>query len=204
MIALLLLAAAVPTTAIEAERAFAADAQTLGQWTAFRKWSTDDAVLFVPQPVNAHKFLKGKSDPPVSVFWWPGRSYVSCDGSLAVNTGPWVREWGKSVGYFTTVWQRQPGGGWKWIYDGGDSLEIPRAEGGEVKPQQASCNPVIAKLEHGPITPGVVIGGGTSKDRSLAWIWWILPDGERTLEVRFWDGNAYQTVVDDQVAAPPK
>ena len=45
MIAVMLLAAQVaaaapaPQTAIEAERAFAADAQKLGQWTAFRKWS---------------------------------------------------------------------------------------------------------------------------------------------------------------------
>ena len=113
MIAALLLAAAQPMTAIDAERAFADDARTLGQWTAFRKWSTDDALMFVPQPVNAHEFLKDRKDPPVPVFWWPGRSYLSCDGSFAVNTGPWVRDGGKAVGYFTTVWKRQPDGGWK-------------------------------------------------------------------------------------------
>ena len=80
MIAALLLAAAAPT-AIDAERAFAADAQKLGQWSAFRKYATDDALMFVPQPTNAQSFLKDRKDPPVAVFWWPGRSYVSCDGS---------------------------------------------------------------------------------------------------------------------------
>ena len=45
MILALLLAAAAPQTAIDAERAFVADAQTLGQWTAFRKYAADDAVM---------------------------------------------------------------------------------------------------------------------------------------------------------------
>ena len=62
---------------------------------------------FCRRPAGAQQWLKGKADPPVAVFWWPGRSYVSCDGKTAINTGPWVRQWGKSVGYFTTVWQRQ-------------------------------------------------------------------------------------------------
>lgn len=141
MIVLLLAAASAPTTAVDAgpaqsavdaERAFAADAHKLGQWTAFRKWAADDALIFVPQPVNAQKWLKDRKDPPVAVFWWPGRSYVSCDGSHAVNTGPWVREWGKSVGYFTTVWQRQSDGGWKWTYDAGDALGSQRPEGGDI------------------------------------------------------------------------
>jgi hypothetical protein len=110
ILALLLAAAEPPMTAIDAERAFVADAQKLGQWTAFRKYAADDAVMFVPQQVNAQAFLKDRKDPPASVYWWPGKSFVSCDGSYAVNTGPWVRQYGKAVGYFTTVWKRQPDG----------------------------------------------------------------------------------------------
>ena len=49
MIAALLLMAAEPLTAIDAERAFAADAQKMGQWTAFRNYAADDAVMFVSQ-----------------------------------------------------------------------------------------------------------------------------------------------------------
>ena len=59
ILALLLAAAPAPSTAIDAERAFAADAQKIGQWTAFRKWSTADAKMFVPQPITAHDFLAG-------------------------------------------------------------------------------------------------------------------------------------------------
>jgi len=205
MILALLLAAAQPQSAIDAERAFVADAQTLGQWTAFRKYATDDAVMFVPQQVNAQAFLKDRKDPPASVYWWPGKSFVSCDGSYAVNTGPWVRQYGKAVGYFTTVWKRQPDGSWKWIYDGGDGLETARAEGGDIKPTIASCEGKAAGA------PPVVlfdadtkIGSGGSADRTLEWLWQVRPNGERSLTVWQWDGQKMRPVLHDQIAAEPK
>ena len=203
MIAILIAAAAV-TTPLDAERAFAADAQKLGQWTAFAKWSADDALMFVPQPVNAHDFLKGRKDPPVAVFWWPGRSYVSCDGSYAVNTGPWVREGGKTVGYFTTVWKRQPDGSWKWIYDGGDGLKTPRAEGGDIEPAVASCEGKPVPLAATATDADLKFGNCRSDDGTLGWLWSVNPDGSRNFRAYLWNGHAMQRVVDDEVAAPPK
>jgi hypothetical protein len=203
VIAALLLAAApvaAAPAAIDAERAFAADAQKLGQWTAFRKYAADDAVMFMPQQVNAQAFLKPLMDPPVAVFWWPGKSFVSCDGTYAVNTGPWVRQWGKAVGYFTTVWQRQPDGSWKWIYDGGDSLEVPRAEGGDIKSRRASCGkPVRAPRPRLGLTQGGTTGAGQSADDTLVWRWFVRADGSRTLEVLLWNGSDWETVLDDNV-----
>lgn len=194
MILALLLAASEPQTAIDAERAFAADAQKLGQWTAFRKYAADDAIMFAPQQVNAQEFLKPLKDPPTSVFWWPGKSFVSCDGSYAVNTGPWVRQYGKAVGFFTTVWQRQADGSWKWIYDGGDALEAPRAEGGDIKATVASCKGKPTMMPH----------SAHSKDHSLAWTNTVAPDGKRSFFVWLWDGKEYRSVIEDQFAAPPK
>ena len=195
MILALLLAAAEPSmTAIDAERAFVADAQKLGQWTAFRKYAADDAVMYVPQRVNAQEFLKDLKDPPASVFWWPGKSFVSCDGSYAVNTGPWVRQWGKSVGYFTTVWKRQPDGSWKWIYDGGDGLKSARAEGGDIKPSVASCEGKPSRMPH----------SSHSNDFTLAWTNSVGPDGQRSFFVWLWDGKEYRNVIEDQFAVPPK
>ena len=205
MMAALLLMAAEPISAIDAERAFAADAQQRGQWTAFRKYAAEDAVMFVPQQVNAQAWLKDKKDPPVSVFWWPGRSYVSCDGTIAVNTGPWVREWGKSVGYFTTVWERQADGSWRWLLDHGDALSTARAEGGDIKAQKAACPTLPVPPRPARETPAdVKFGGGSSRDGSLAWDWTVLPDGSRRFSASFWDGRQYKVVVDDEVVAPPK
>ena len=203
MIEALLLAAAEPSmTAIDAERAFVADAQKLGQWTAFRKWSAPDAIMFAPGQINAHAFLKDKSDPPTAVYWWPGRSYVSCDGTYAVNTGPWVRQWGKSVGYFTTVWQRQTDGSWKWIIDHGDDLPAPRAEGGDIKPMKAACPTLpVPPVPQREVPADVKYGGGSSKDGTLNWGWTILPDGSRNLFVMLWHGHGHKLVIDDRVKA---
>lgn len=201
MIAALLLAAAGPQTAIDAERAFAADAQKLGQWTAFRKYAAPDAIMFLSQADNAQRFLKGKADPPVSVFWWPGRSYVSCDGTIAVNTGPWVRQWGKSVGYFTTVWRRQANGSWKWLLDHGDVLNAPRAEGGDITARQASCAKPVKPLVRMWVAGGGKSAGGSSDDGTLVWDWQVRADGSRLVELMLWNGTEWESVIKDSVKA---
>lgn len=204
MIEALLILAAEPAamTAIDAERAFAADAQKLGQWTAFRKWSTPDAIMFVPTAGSAHEFLRGKADPPVAVFWWPGRSYVSCDGNTAINTGPWIRQWGKSVGYFTTVWQKQPDGGWKWTLDHGDGLAAARAEGGDIKAVQATCPSLpVPPVPQREVDAANKYGGGSSKDGTLNWGWTVHSDGSRHFFAMIWDGGEHKVVIEDRVKA---
>ena len=113
MLALLLAAAAGPSV-IDAENAFARDAQRIGQWTAFARYADKDAVMFDPQAVWVRDFLKGRKNPPRSVSWWPTHSFISCDGRTAVHTGPWVGPDGKRHGYFTTVWQQNKGR-WRWV-----------------------------------------------------------------------------------------
>jgi len=185
----LMLADAPAKTPIDAERAFAADAKTIGQWTAFRKWSTDDAVMFVPQAANAHDFLKDRKDPPQAIDWWPTASYISCDGKTAVNTGGWQRPDG-SVGYFTTIWQKQADGGWKWILDSGDGSSQPREKPLEPTVRKATCPgpalPPPAYQHPGP--PGVETSSeifGNSADYSLSWhsIQWSSGLREMTVEI---------------------
>lgn len=199
--ALLLLAAALdPQTAIDAERAFNAAAQAKGQWTAFRDYAAPEAVMFVPQPINAQQWLKDRADPPRSVEWWPSESFVSCDGSLAVNTGGWKRPDG-SVGYFTTVWKRQADGSWKWLIDHGDTLSRPRAAPDAPATRSASCD----GGQGGIISP-VPRGKGASgmaADRTLFWRWEVNPNGARSLVVLLWTGTNFDTVLQDDVAAPP-
>jgi hypothetical protein len=121
-----------------------------------------------------------------------------------VNTGPWVREWGKSVGYFTTVWKRQPDGGWKWIYDAGDELKSARGEGGDIQPQKAFCGGRPGPAPVPEMDPSVKYGGGESPDGSLRWNWSVGADGARSFRAWVWNGKQMLRVVDDQVAAPPR
>jgi len=194
-----------PVTAIDAERAFIADAHTTGQWAAFRKWSTDDAVIFDPQPANTHAALTGAPEPKVAIFWWPGASFVSCDGNLAVNTGPWVRAGGKRVGFFTTVWRKKDGE-WRWIYDGGGDLDLPRAEGGDIKPTLASCTTRPTKAAVPEPIEGLVApfktGSGASADGTLAWHYRVDARGTRHFITQLWGSDGWQTVIDDRIPAP--
>lgn len=183
--------------AVDAERDFNRAAQTEGQWTAFRRYAADDAVMFVPRPGNAQAFLKDRKDPPIAVQWWPAESYVACDGSVAVNTGPWVRPGGS--GYFTTVWVRQADGGWKWIYDGGDELKRPRPLPEQPKVRHATCTPVIPSV---PAMPGTDSDAGGSQDGSLRWRWAMAADGSRSFTASLWDGQRFIPVIEDRVAAP--
>jgi ketosteroid isomerase-like protein len=194
MILALLIAAATPQSAVEAERAFAAAAQTDGQWTAFRAFAAPDGVMFTPQQVNAQEWLKGRADPPQSVMWWPAEAWVSCDGTTALTTGPWLRGGGKSAGYFTTVWRRQPDGSWKWLLDHGGALAQPRRAGDAPKVRRASCKglPTVKKVEgvRGYET-------GSSPDGSLVWNWNVYENGARIVWAELWDGSSHRKVLED-------
>jgi len=195
---LMLIATPDPETAIEAERAFNRAAQTEGQWTAFRNFSTPDAVIFTPQPAKAHEALPQKN-PRLTIQWWPAESYVSCDGSVAVNTGPWVSA--KGAGYFTTVWVRQADGHYKWVYDGGDSLAAPHALPEKPKVRTAACSPSPPAI--GEVTgPGGTVGRGQSPDGTLRWFWRVDPDGARRFVANLWNGKTFEPVLTNEIAAP--
>jgi len=209
MIVALLLAAAAPS-AVDAEYSFARDAQRIGQWTAFRKWAERDAVIFTPQAAWAHQALPQK-DPPKAISWRPAHSFVSCNGRIAVNTGPWWKVDGTAGGYFTTVWQRTKHG-WRWVYDGGGPLEgaAPAAKRAQV--HRAVC---AGRAKGAPIAPPPPLtakesrttpednGRGQSADRTLGWDWKVDKQGGRTFRVFLWNGSHYAQVLHNRIP-PPK
>jgi hypothetical protein len=209
MIALMLAAAAALPTAIDAERAFAADARRIGPWSAFRKYADRDAVMFTPQAVWARDLLKDRKDPPASVRWWPERSFVSCDGRTAVNSGPAVTAAGKPYGTFTTVWQRE-GRKWSWVYDNGAPLKAAPARQARPRVARASCRagapgaPVIAPAalssKQARTTPEDS-GRGHSADKTLGWDWRVEKNGEHHFRVYLWNGFRYAQVVSNTIPA---
>ncbi|MBD3730873.1 MAG: hypothetical protein IE933_14330 [Sphingomonadales bacterium] len=128
-----------PGEVVATELAFARAAQDEGQWTAFADYATKDAVMFVPEPVNAQEWLKKRANPEQAVKWQPHKVWSSCDGSLAVTKGAWQRPDG-SVGYFTTVWERQKKGEYRWVLDRGDALQTPLPEPEMIAAEVATCN----------------------------------------------------------------
>ena len=190
---------AQPRSAIDAERAFAADAQKIGQWAAFRKWAAPEAVMFVPQPTNAQTWLKDRPEPVRAVEWSPTASFLSCNGQMAVNTGEWRRPDG-SVGYFTTVWAKQRDGQWRWLLDSGDVLATSRARVIKPKVSRATCGGRGRQPFF--FTDDDSTGGGLSNDRTLVWGYSALPGGPRTISAGLWDGRRYREVIADRIAPP--
>jgi hypothetical protein len=210
MIAVLLLAAAAPATAVDAELAFARDAQKIGQWTAFRKWADRDAVVFTPQAAWAQQAFP-KENPAKAIAWRPAHSFVSCDGRIAVNTGPWFGRDGKPGGYFTTVWQRT-GRQWRWVYDGGGPLGGGLADRLRPQTHRASC---ARRAPGAPIIPPAPLtakqarttpedsGRGQSADKTLGWDWKVDKNGGRKFRVYQWTGLRYAQVLFNDVPALP-
>jgi hypothetical protein len=210
MIVALLLAAAVPT-AVDAEYAFARDAQRIGKWAAFRKYAGRDAVMFTPQAVWARDFLGERKDSPRPDRWWPTHSFTSCDGRIAVNTGEWVQP-DNSHGIFTTVWQRT-GAGWRWVYDGARPTAGAAPRPVRAKVHRASCR---AGAPGAPIIPPPPLtskqarttpednGRGQSADRTLGWDWKVEKNGARKFRVYQWTGSRYAQVLFNDIPAPPQ
>jgi hypothetical protein len=206
-----LLIAAASLTAVDAERAFARDARRIGQWTAFRKYADESAVMFTPQAVWAHEFLADRKDPPKSIIWGPSHSWTSCDGRTAITRGPWANAAGKWSGYFTTVWVREKAG-WQWTYDGGDALAAPRALPRRPEVRRASCAgrghiPQEYRKEVKPTAriagkPPADAGQGRSADATLIYEWRVARSGERRFEAKLWNGRDYRTILDQRIAAP--
>lgn len=210
MIGFLLLASAPIASAVDAEIAFARDAKRIGQWSAFRKWADNDAVMFTPQAVWAKNFLKTLKNPPRSISWQPTQSFVSCDGRTAVNTGPWFTQDLRLAGYFTTVWQKSPSG-WRWVYDGGIPATSRAAGRLTLKTRQASCAPPArgAPIMAPPklsskqaVTSPQDNGRGESADKTLGWDWKVAASGTRTLRVFLWTGGHYAEVIHAVDPAP--
>src|SRR5690606_26907150 len=189
-----------PSKVIATELAFARTAQEKGQWTAFAEYATADAVMFVPEAVNAQAWLKGRANPPEAVRWQPHEVWSSCDGSLAATRGPWQRPDG-SVGYFTTVWQRQRDGEYRWVMDQGDVLPEPLEAPEMIGAVTAACDSQPTPPAEMLAGPENAIRSGAARDGTLRWHVVVRPDGSRSVVARYWDGEEWQTAFDDRVAA---
>ena len=200
-----------PSKVVAAELAFARLAQDKGQWTAFSETSTDEAVMFVPAATNARKYLKGRPNPAVAVKWQPHQVWMSCDGSLAVTKGAWQRPEGS--GYFTTVWQRQKDGRYKWVMDQGDKLAQPLPEPEMIGGKVAECpkasddrrrrnpKPAMATISPPTCEGQQCRGGGAASDGTLVYAYSVAPSGARRFTVQLRQDGALREVLLSEVAA---
>lgn len=100
------------------EQAFAQSVAQSGIAAGFRQFAAPDAVMFLPDPVQAVPELSGKRWPG-ELQWRAQYIGVAPSGDLAFSAGvSLLRGSGRpSGGSYLTVWKRQPDGSWKFVLD---------------------------------------------------------------------------------------
>lgn len=210
-----------PGRVAAADIAFARMARDEGQWTAFRATAAAGAVVHGTNgPVPVEAFIAGRSDPPIATAWTPNTIWASCDGTLSVTFGRLQVPSGE-VGSYVTVWELQSDRSYKWIYDIGAiddpqpepeaGPDIPEGEEVIIVPGMSTIEGRVADCaQPGEIysqtmpemAQGTSAGSGQSDDRTLAWQWYHLPDGTRTISVDWWREGEWQEAASFSI--PPR
>ncbi|GGB91404.1 hypothetical protein GCM10011494_07240 [Novosphingobium endophyticum] len=199
-----------PSALVAAEIAFNRLAREKGQWSAFRKTMADSAIMFVPEPVLAKEWLRGRDDPAEPVQWEPYEVWMSCDGTLGVTQGAWTKA--GVAGYFTTIWQRQEKGEYGWILDQGVALKEPLEKPLMLSASVADCPgrgawpgslppPERVDRKRNPPRTAGMDGKGSSDDGTLAWAYHVEPDYARTLTVSLRKDGEMKPVLSLKVSA---
>lgn len=135
---------------VAAERAFAADAPSMGVAGSFNKWSTPDAILIgggqVLRVGEAYPDGPRPADEPL-LEWWPNFAGVSRSGDMGFTTGG-VQVGGRRTGHYFTVWKHQADGSWKWVYDGGSGASAADVPGPETEPVILPVGPELLEVAY--------------------------------------------------------
>lgn len=189
---------AQPSTIVSTELAFARMAREKGQWTAFKEFAADNALIFGANgAIEAKPWLAQQVDPAQAVQWEPHFVRMSCDGSLAVSQGAF-QDPGGSAGTFYTVWERQQDGDYRYIFDFGFAQADAPAKPDLIGSAIGDCTAVGKPLP--------IVANGLnirqSGDGTLAWTFQVA-GSPATRYFRVWQakGEEMATVID--VAVPP-
>ena len=110
----------------QTERDFAAACRKVGMRDSFLQYFADEALFFVPEPVNAKEALSKRPAEPFSarqLTWEPRLGDVAASGELGWLTGPSelvvpsAPQPGPRHQVYLSVWRKQPSGDWRVIID---------------------------------------------------------------------------------------
>lgn len=209
---------AQPTVIVAQEVAFARDARELGQWTAFRAYAETGAILHLRSgAVDAAGWLTGRRNPAQAVDWNSRAVWMSCDGRDAVSMGRY-RDAAEMIGTYITVWRRQSGGDWRFVYDMGaaDDPQPVRVAEPEPDPRAivvrnyvpiqgrvAECS--APALDGAAFDPPLSTSSAVSasRDGTLRWQWSHGTDGTRNFSAKYWKKGAWETVVEESYTTNP-
>lgn len=189
-----------PSEVVATELAFARAAREDGQWTAFRKYAADGALIFGRDGAFAARpWLSKQKNPAQSVSWQPVAVWSSCDGTLAVTRQSVTRPDDNTAGSGYTVWRRSAKGDYQWEFDFG----WPAVEAEQV-PEMISAK-VADCASPAAISGNSVSGTGTARrsaDGTLVWDFSYTAAGVRNFTV--WTAGEGATMIPViEVSIPP-
>ncbi len=208
--------AAQPSTIVKAELEFARAARERGQWTAFRQFAAPGALLHgADGPFLIEPWLATQTDPAVAAQWEPRAVAMSCDGALAVSQGRLTTSDGK-VGNFVTVWERQPGGEYRYTFDAG-GIDVPQPpprkpveDGNIVVTAIDAVQGLVASCPRGgsavPPPPAIAVSeegkadARLSRDGTLRYRWEHRADGARYAAADYYYEGRWLTAFEQSLA----
>ncbi|MFA5804151.1 MAG: hypothetical protein WC879_05870 [Melioribacteraceae bacterium] len=130
---------------IATEYAFVSAAAEIGTRDAFLKFIADDGIIFRPNAVNGKAYLSDAPKRPGLLIWFPIYAGISRDGDMGFTTGPadFKKDQDSSsiwFGNFSTVWQRQSDGEFRFVIDMGSSNNKPTEQYVPLKYEMTSSN----------------------------------------------------------------
>jgi len=129
-----------PAELLRADSAFAQTSVTRGVKAAFIAFAADDAMAFGggiqinqgPEAIGA-SFDNFPADAVLE--WSPVAADIAESGDLGCTVGEASITARHYFSKYLTVWKRQPGGGWKFVADGGNVRPVPDSASGSQPPE---------------------------------------------------------------------
>ena len=102
---------------VSAENYFSALAKEKGIKKAFLNVSTDQTIIFKPNPISPEKYFKKKSDSLGHLSWQPVYARISKSGDWGITSGPSTYKASDTskthYGDYLSVWKKNSKGIWK-------------------------------------------------------------------------------------------
>lgn len=136
---------------VEAERSFAAASVSKGIRAAFLEYLADDAVVFLPEPVNGKEGYSKQPESEAELSWYPAYADISNSFDWGYTSGPYEfrakpeDEKPVGAGFYLSVWKKQPDGQWKVAIDQGNSFPVELIKEESYSPATASAAAKQAK-----------------------------------------------------------
>lgn len=218
---------ALPSEIVASSSAWTRIAGEKGWWNAMRTLAAPDGQILVGNLTErAQSYARGRPEPAPLPHRRTHHVWMSCDGSIGVEEGPFDE--GATHGWYVTIWQHQAKkGDYRWVLDQTGRENGPAQDFDFIEGKVADCVPRARGEAPPPIVPGgaievkpmppgtpppITVKGeasgladyrsGVSRDHTLSWATRFDADGTRHVSVTLLvDGKPTQVL---NRTAPPE